>query len=147
MKAMRKERRGRCLESPRPSVQHPRIPQPHRLILAREVCCWPSDRRNRLRLPWKEEPVQLSEWTEVKHAPRDASVAPYGDFFQFFQNGKLMAIRFDRKTRTVGEPYELKFLPGSEVVRPEDARLIRGPGLVFTRQEPHASVWLMKLPE
>jgi tRNA A-37 threonylcarbamoyl transferase component Bud32/WD40 repeat protein len=98
-------------------------------------------------LPWKEEPVQLSEWTEVKHAPRDASVAPYGDFFQFFQNGKLMAIRFDRKTRTVGEPYELKFLPGSEVVRPEDARLIRGPGLVFTRQEFTSSVWLMKLPE
>jgi len=97
-------------------------------------------------LPWKEEPVPVSEWIVVKQAPGNASVAPYGDFFEFFQNGKLMAIRFDRKTKAVSEPYELKFLPGTaETPKPEDTRLIRGPGLVFARQEFTSSVWLMKL--
>jgi hypothetical protein len=41
-----------------------------------------------------------------------------------------MGAQFDSKTR-----------------KPDDPWLIRGPGLVFTRQEPHGSVWLMKLPE
>jgi hypothetical protein len=77
--------------------------------------------------------------------PGDASFAPYGDFFQFFQNGKLMTIRFDRKTGAISGPYELRFLPRSETVKPEDTRLIRGPGLVFERQEFTSSVWLMKL--
>ncbi|HWC98830.1 MAG TPA: protein kinase, partial [Candidatus Sulfopaludibacter sp.] len=99
-------------------------------------------------LPWKEEPVPAWEWIEVKQAPGNAIVAPYGDFFEFFQNGKLMAIRFDRKTKAVSEPYELKFLPGTaEIPKPEDTRLIRGPGLVFARQEFTSSVWLMKLPD
>ena len=36
-------------------------------------------------------------------------------------------------------------LPRPETVKPADTRLIRGPGLVFERQEFTGSVWLMKL--
>ncbi len=98
-------------------------------------------------LPWKDEPSPASEWIEVKDAPGNATVSPYGDFFEFFQNAKLIAIRFDRKTKTLSAPYELNFLPGTaETPKPEDSRLIRGPGLVFSREEFTSSVWLMKLP-
>ncbi|HTS60624.1 MAG TPA: protein kinase [Candidatus Acidoferrales bacterium] len=96
--------------------------------------------------PWKEEPVQPPDRIEVK-APSNANFTPYGDFFQFFQGGKLTAMRFDRRSRTVSEPYELKFLPGTaEMAKPADRRLLRGPGMVFSRQEYTGSVWLMKLP-
>ena len=98
-------------------------------------------------LPWKEEPVPPSEWIEVTKAPAVANFAPHGDFFHFFQDGKLMAIRFNRKTRAVSEPYEVKFPPGSaEMVKPDDIRLLRGPGLVFSRRAFTDSVWLMRLP-
>ena len=58
-----------------------------------------------------------------------------------------MTVRFDPKTRALGEPSEVKYLPGSaETVKPDDSWGIRGPGLVFSRRESTGSVWLMKLP-
>jgi serine/threonine protein kinase len=99
-------------------------------------------------VPWREEPVPPSEWIEVK-LPRttDWNYAPYGNFFQFFQGTKLMTIRFDPKRRAFSEPAEVRYLPGSaETVKPDDSWGVRGPGLVFSRQESISSVWLMKLP-
>jgi len=59
-----------------------------------------------------------------------------------------MATRFDPQARRFGEPFEVKFVPGSPVaIQPEDSWAVRGPGLVFARKENHSSVWLMKLPE
>jgi len=97
---------------------------------------------------WREEPVPVSEWLEAPTRSPDWKPAPSGNSFYFVQDRKLMGAHFDTKTRTFGQPFEVKFPPGSAVEwKPDDSWLIRGPGLVFTRQEPHGSVWLMKLPE
>ena len=99
-------------------------------------------------LPWAEQPVPPSAWIEAKGAPANANLSPFTDFFQYFQNSKLMAIRFDPKTHTFSQPYEIKFPPATgETVHPSDSWLVRGPGLVFSRQELTSSVWLMKLPQ
>jgi hypothetical protein len=99
-------------------------------------------------VPWREEPVPLSEWIEVKGPLASANYSAFGDFFQYFQNGKFMAVRFDPKTRAVSQPYEVKFPPGTgETVRPTDGWSLRGPGLLFSRRESTSSVWLMKLPD
>ncbi len=98
-------------------------------------------------VPWREEPVPPSEWIEVK-VPWGSNYSPYSNFFQFFQGAKLMAIRFDPKTRAVSDPAQVKYVPGSaEIPKPRDEWGIRGPGLVFLRGETTRSVWLMKLPE
>jgi hypothetical protein len=68
--------------------------------------------------------------------------------FQFFPGAKPIAIRFDPKTRSVSDPYEVKYLPGpAETPKSGDNWDIRGPGLVFWRNESTRSVWLMKLSE
>jgi hypothetical protein len=54
-----------------------------------------------------------------------------------------MGVRFDPKTRTFGEPFDTKAADW----KPADVWQMAGPGLVYTRLETHASVWLMKLPE
>jgi hypothetical protein len=98
-------------------------------------------------VPWREEPVLRSEWIEVKLPVETAYWAPYGNFFQFLQDGKLMAIRFDPKTRAVSDPYEGKYAPGTDVTpKSDDSWGLRCPGMVFSRQEAIGSVWLMKLP-
>jgi len=74
-------------------------------------------------------------------------VSPTGNFFYFFEGLKLMAIRFDPQRAGFDEPHEVKFLPGSAVtLKPDDFWMVRGPGLVFSREVENASVWLMKLP-
>ena len=89
-----------------------------------------------------------STTTKVTLPSDNANYAPYGDFFQFFQGGKLMAVRFDPKTRAVSDPYEVKYVPGTtETMKSDDGWGIRGPGLVFGRRERTSSVWLMKLPD
>ena len=103
---------------------------------------------NRYIVPWREEPVPVSEWLEAPTRSADWEPAPSRNSFYIVQDRKLMGAQFDSKTRTFGQPFEVKFPPGSAVQwKPDDPWLIRGPGLVFTRQEPHGSVWLMKLPE
>ena len=103
---------------------------------------------NRYIVPWREEPVPVSEWLEAPTRSADWEPAPSRNSFYIVQDRKLMGAQFDSKTRTFGQAFEVKFPPGSAVQwKPDDPWLIRGPGLVFTRQEPHASVWLMKLPE
>ena len=59
-----------------------------------------------------------------------------------------MMVRFDPKTAGFSEPHEVNFVPGSTVtLKPDDDWTVRGPGLVFSRQETgNSSVWLMKLP-
>ena len=99
-------------------------------------------------VPWREEPVPFSEWVEVKIPVQYSNYAPTGNFFNYFQGDKLMAIHFDLKTHRFGDPYEVKFVPGSDVaLTPEDGWGIRGPGLALARRETQSSVWLMKLPE
>jgi len=103
---------------------------------------------NRYIVPWREEAVPVSEWLEAPTRSADWEPAPSRNSFYIVQDRKLMGAQFDSKTRTFGQAFEVKFPPGSAVQwKPDDPWLIRGPGLVFTRQEPHASVWLMKLPE
>jgi hypothetical protein len=99
-------------------------------------------------VPWRPEPVPPSEWVEITGAPPGANYATAGNFFQFFAGEKLMAIRFDPRTRSVSAPEEVKFLPGTaETPKANESWLIRGPGLVFSRQQQTSSAWLMKLPE
>ena len=59
-----------------------------------------------------------------------------------------MAIHFDPKTAGFSKPNEVKVLPGSAMMpTPDDVWTVRGPGLVFSRQETgNYSAWLMKLP-
>jgi dipeptidyl aminopeptidase/acylaminoacyl peptidase len=109
--------------------------------------------RRRYLVPWREEPVPQSEWIKIPlpEGTGDARpwrISPMGDFFYLFEGSKLMAIRFDPKTAGLGEPHEVRFLPGSAVtLKPDDEWTVRGPGLVFSRQENvSSSVWLMKLP-
>jgi hypothetical protein len=97
-------------------------------------------------VPWSEEPVP-SEWVEVK-LPADSKYSSYGNFFQFFQNAKLMGIRFDAKRRALSNPSEVKYVTGSgETLKPTDDWGIRGRGLVFSRGYITKSVWLTKLPK
>ena len=99
-------------------------------------------------VPWKEEPTPVSEWIEVKLPRTESNYSPFGNYFLYLQNGKLMGAHFDSKTRTVSEPYEIHYRPGTaEVLKPGDAWGIRGPGLVFNRRELVSSVWLMKLED
>ncbi len=105
-------------------------------------------RDKRYIVPWREEPIPVSEWLESPTRSPDWEPAPSRNFFYFVQDRKLMGTQFDSNTRTFSQPFEVKFPAGSPVEwKPDDAWAIRGPGLVFTRQEPHGSVWLMKLPE
>jgi hypothetical protein len=115
--------------------------------------------------PWREAPVPPSEWVEATHVPEVAHHALYGDFFQFFQNGRLMTVVFDRKSRSFHAPEAVHFVPGDGagrqpagqpetapsavgvVPKPTDEFVFRGPGMIFQRQEFTSSVWLMKLPQ
>ena len=111
-----------------------------------DVAVGQSDRR--YIVPWQEERVPDSEWLEAPTRSPAWKPAPSGNFFYFVQEGKLMGARFDSTTRAFGQAFEVKFPLGSDVEwKPDDPWAIRGPGLVFTRQEPRGSVWLMKLPQ
>jgi hypothetical protein len=96
-------------------------------------------------LPWQPEPVPVSEWIDMKGVPGNANYCPWGNYFTFGSGGKLMAIRFDPKTRSVSDPYEVKAPPGE--FRLTDRYGLRAPGLVFTHQDSTSSVWMMKLHE
>jgi hypothetical protein len=109
-----------------------------------------SSRRYLIR--WREEPVPQEEWIKFPLAEGTGlfppwRVSPTGNFFYIFEGSKLTTVRFDPKTAGFGEPQEVKFVPGSEVtLKPDDDWTVRGPGLVFSRQENVSSVWLMMLP-
>jgi hypothetical protein len=94
-------------------------------------------------LPWRPEPVPVSEWIDAKGVPLGGNYCPQGNFFTFSSGGKLMAIHFDAKSRSVSDPYEVKLPPGE--FRPDDRYGLRGPGLVFVRPDFTSSVWMMKL--
>jgi serine/threonine protein kinase len=109
--------------------------------------------RRRYLVPWRgEEPVPQAEWIRIPLPDGTASVPPWrvspaGNIFYLFEGSKLMAVRFDPKTGGFSAPYEVKFVPGSEVtLKPDYDWAVRGPGLVFSRSEGGSSVWLMKLP-
>ena len=59
-------------------------------------------------VPWRPEPVPVSEWIEAKSVPGEAAYAPHGNFFHSYSAEKPMAMHFDPKTRTVSDPYEVK---------------------------------------
>jgi dipeptidyl aminopeptidase/acylaminoacyl peptidase len=100
-------------------------------------------------VPWREEPVPQSEWVRTPWSDPTAqqNAFPTGNFVYFFEGGKLMAVRFDPQRAFFSAPQEVKFLPGSAVTpKPDDSWTVRGPGLVFSREETTNSVWLTKLP-
>jgi len=103
-------------------------------------------------VPWREEPVPQSEWIEIPgFGPTSTpqwEASPTGNFYYFFEGSKLMAVAFDSRRKSFSEPHEVVFVPGSAVtLKPDDDWTVRGPGLVFSRQETgNSSVWLMKLP-
>ena len=99
-------------------------------------------------VPWRSEPIPQTEWITVNSLSDNANYSPFANFFLFFQGSNVMAVRFDPKTRSVSEPYELKNVPGNlESVKSDDAWGIRGPGLVFARRARTSSVWLMRPPQ
>jgi serine/threonine protein kinase len=106
-------------------------------------------------IPWREDPVPLSEWIRtplpkslINTTDAPWRVSPTGNFFYFFEDSKLMTVRADPERGSFSEPQEVKFMPGSAVMlKPDDDWTVRGPGLVFSREETaSSSVWLMKLP-
>jgi eukaryotic-like serine/threonine-protein kinase len=108
--------------------------------------------RRRYLVPWRvEEAVPQAEWIKIPLPEGTAGVPPWrvsptGNIFYLFEGSKLMAVRFDPKTGGFSEPYEVKFVAGSEVtLKPDYDWAVRGPGLVFSRGEGGSSVWLMKL--
>jgi hypothetical protein len=99
-------------------------------------------------VPWREEPVPVSEWIAVPPAGNDWKYSPAGNFFYFPRDAGLVGVRFDPKTRSFGPPFDVKVPPGSEAEWKSGYRWTTvGAGLVFTRNEIHGAVWLMKLPE
>ena len=99
-------------------------------------------------VPWREEPVPVSEWIAAPPVGNDWKYTPAGNFFYFERDSKLVGVRFDPKARSFGQPFDVKFPPGSAAEwKRDDNWVIAGPGLVFTRAENHSGVWLMKLPE
>jgi tRNA A-37 threonylcarbamoyl transferase component Bud32 len=110
---------------------------------------WQSSWREYM-VPWREEPVAQPDWIRTPWSglivPRSAS--PTRNFVYFFEGSKLMAVRFDPQKAFFSDPQEVKFVPGSAMTpKPDDPFAVRGPGLVFSRQETgNSSVWLMKLP-
>jgi hypothetical protein len=101
-------------------------------------------------VPWREDQVPQSDWIKTPWSDTGAqrSASPTRNFVYFFEGSKLMAVRFDPQRVSFSEPKEVKFVPGSAMTpRPDDIWTVRGPGLVFSRQEHgNSSVWLMKLP-
>jgi eukaryotic-like serine/threonine-protein kinase len=98
-------------------------------------------------VPWSEEPVPQSVWTNTGN--EDAKVfwkgAPGLNFLYRFEGSKLLAARIGVKG--ISEPGDVVLRPGSPVTfKPDDDWVVRGPGLVFSRERLVSSVWLMELP-
>jgi Tol biopolymer transport system component len=95
-------------------------------------------------VPWRDEPVPVAEWVEAPVSAERWEYSPSSGFLYSLRDSNFISVRFDAKTRTFGEPFDTKaanWKPGDHLWQ------IRGPGLVYSRQETHGSVWLMKLPE
>ena len=104
-------------------------------------------------VPWREEPVSEAEWIRIPLPEGTGNlppwrVSPSGNFFYFFEGSRIMTVQFDPQRTSFGEPHAVKFASGSTVTpKPDDDWMVRGPGLVLSRQENlSSSVWLMKLP-
>ena len=109
---------------------------------------------------WTEQPPPQSDWHKIPWDTINTSthwrVSPTGNFFYLFQGSRLMAIRFHPESGGFSEPEQVNYLPGSDV-KPQPVEganniglpqwTVRGPGLVFSRDEDVQSVWLMKLPQ
>lgn len=66
---------------------------------------------NRYIVPLREEPAPVSEWLEAPTRSADWEPAPPRNSFYIVQDRKLMGAQFDSKTRTFGQPFEVKFPP------------------------------------
>jgi hypothetical protein len=96
-----------------------------------------------------EEPVPQSWWSNGgrRSVPASWHGGPGLNFFYGFDGSKLLVSRIDPKKADLGEPQEVQFVSGSPVTfKPDDRFVVRGPGLVFSRQGTAKSVWLMELP-
>ena len=96
---------------------------------------------------WSPIPPPRWEWVEY-HQPRanwKYSVAT--PFIYWFEESRLMGIRFDAKQRRFSAPFLVRTPAAPPVeIRSTDDWSVRGPGITFARQEAKGSVWLMKLP-
>jgi eukaryotic-like serine/threonine-protein kinase len=96
--------------------------------------------------PWRPTPVPRSEWVEFPSPT--LSFSPAAPFIYWFQNSRLMAMRFDSTQRRFSEPFPVHMPLGSAVeIRSTDTWSVRGPGIAFARDQSKGSVWLMKLTE
>jgi hypothetical protein len=69
------------------------------------------------------------------------------NFLYRFEGSKLVAVRIGPKGGELSEPHDVVLRPGSPVTfKPDDDWVVRGPGLVFSRERLVSSVWLMELP-
>ena len=88
--------------------------------------------------------MPVAEWVEAPVSAERWEYSPSSGFLYSLRDSNFISVRFDAKTRTFGEPFDTKaanWKPGDHLWQ------IRGPGLVYSRQVTHGSVWLMKLPE
>ena len=115
------------------------------MISARPPGAPPASARTYL-VPWRAEPVPQSEWIDVPAT--NAKFSPSGSLIYSFKGAALEAMKFDPKTKRIGQPFQAIREPNSQTaLRPDDAWEIRDSGIVFTRSESKSSVWLMKMPE
>lgn len=95
-------------------------------------------------VPWRNDPVPRAEWIDV--VGENLKFSPATDLAYFFDGPRLMAMRFDPKTRQMGAPYEVRLASGSQpVLKPDDDWVVRGPGIVFSPTDIKGSVWLLKM--
>ncbi len=83
-------------------------------------------------MPWRNDLVPRAEWIDVVGENLKFSLAT-SSRRTFFDGPRLMAMRFDPKTRQMGAPYEVRLASGSQpVLKPDDDWVVRGPGIVFS---------------
>jgi hypothetical protein len=105
-----------------------------------------SDTSKHYLVPWREEPIPASEWIAAPPVGDDWKYT--GNFFYFPRDSKLAGVRFDPKTRSFGQPFDVNVPPGSGAEwKTSYTWTTVGAGLVFTKHESHGAVWLMKVPE
>ena len=95
-------------------------------------------------LPWRTTPVPRAEWAEIK-LPGTSQINRALPFAYLQDGDRFTGMRFDG--RRFGEPFPLRFAPGSVTIGKDDHWWVRGPGIAFVHVEAQRSVWLMKAPE
>jgi hypothetical protein len=95
-------------------------------------------------VPWRVQPVPRSDWIEV--AGENDMFSPAGDLAYFFDGARLMAARFDPKSKAMGTPFQVRLARDAQpLLKPGDSWVVRGPGIVFSATDVKSSIWLLNL--